>query len=96
MMKLKAHLLTQGMHGMVSQVEGLSKALNLSFRHHTIKLKPFWDFIPPRFSPISENLVKFDHKKISQVILDQANILDGNILSNPTAYMESLTDLFIK
>ena len=58
MMKLKAHLLTQGMHGMVSQVEGLSKALNLSFRHHTIKLKPFWDFIPPRFSPISENLVK--------------------------------------
>ena len=45
---------------------------------------------------ISENLINFDHKKISQVILDQANILDGNILSNPSAYMESLTDLFIK
>ena len=50
----------------------------------------------PMIVKISENLVKFDHKKISQVILDQANILDGNILSNPTAYMESLTDLFIK
>jgi molecular chaperone HtpG len=50
----------------------------------------------PMIVKISENLINFDHKKISQVILDQANILDGNILSNPTAYMESLTDLFIK
>ena len=50
----------------------------------------------PMIIKISENLNDFDHKKISQVILDQANILDGNILSNPTAYMESLTDLFIK
>jgi hypothetical protein len=45
---------------------------------------------------ISENLSTFDHKKVSQVILDQANILDGNILSNPSRYMESLTELFIK
>ena len=29
MSKLKALLLTQGMHGMISQVEGLAKALNL-------------------------------------------------------------------
>lgn len=50
----------------------------------------------PMIVKISENLINFDHKKISQVILDQANILDGNILSNPSAYMESLTDLFIK
>jgi len=28
MLELKAILLTQGMHGMVSQVEGLAKALN--------------------------------------------------------------------
>ena len=28
--------------------------------------------------------------------IHQANILDGNVLSNPTGYMESLTDLFIK
>jgi|TARA_B110000881_G_C18492885_1_gene472756 mitochondrial fission protein ELM1 len=57
MLKLKAHLLTQGMHGMISQVEGLSRALNLSFKHHTVNLKSFWKFIPPKFTFISENLL---------------------------------------
>ena len=57
MLKLKALLLTQGMHGMLSQVEGLSKALNLGFKHHTVKLKPFWNLLPPKFTPISENLL---------------------------------------
>ena len=50
----------------------------------------------PMIVKISENLNNFDHKKVSQIILDQANILDGNILSNPSSYMENLTDLFIK
>ncbi len=50
----------------------------------------------PMIIKISENLNNFDHKKISQIILDQANILDGNVLSNPVSYVESLTDLFIK
>jgi hypothetical protein len=45
MLKLKAHLLTQGMHGMISQAEGLSRALNLSFKHQTIKLKSIWNLI---------------------------------------------------
>ena len=58
MLELKAILLTQGMHGMVSQVEGLAKALGLTYKHQTIKLKPFWSFIPPKISPISENLVQ--------------------------------------
>ena len=57
MLKLKALLLTQGMHGMVSQVEGLAKALNLKFQHHTIKLKTFWNFVPPILTPVSENLL---------------------------------------
>ena len=57
MLELKALLLTQGMHGMVSQVEGLAKALKLNFKHQTIKLKPFWNLIPPKLSPISENLL---------------------------------------
>jgi mitochondrial fission protein ELM1 len=57
MLKLKAHLLTQGMHGMISQAEGLSNALNISFKHHTVKLKPFWNLIPPKLTPISENLL---------------------------------------
>ncbi len=50
----------------------------------------------PMIIKISENLSVFDHKKIARIILDQANILDGNVLSNPSGYMESLTDLFIK
>ena len=57
MLELKALLLTQGMHGMVSQTEGLAKALKLNFKHKKIKLKPFWNFIPPKFTPISENLL---------------------------------------
>jgi mitochondrial fission protein ELM1 len=57
MLKLKALLLTQGMHGMISQVEGLARALNLDFKHQTIKLKNFWNFIPPKFTPISENVL---------------------------------------
>ena len=50
----------------------------------------------PMIIKISESLTKVDHKKISNLLLDQANILDGNILSNPSGYIESLTDLFIK
>ena len=57
MLELKALLLTQGMHGMVSQVEGLAKALKLNYKHQNIKLKPFWNLIPPKFTPISENLL---------------------------------------
>ena len=58
MLELKALLLTQGMHGMVSQVEGLAKALGLSYKHQKIELKSFWNLIRPKISPISENLVK--------------------------------------
>jgi len=57
MLKLKALLLTQGMHGMISQVEGLARALNLDFKHQTIKLKNFWNFVPPKFTPTSENVL---------------------------------------
>ena len=69
MLELKAILLTQGMHGMVSQVEGLAKALNLNFKHQNIKLKTLWNYIPPKFSPISENLVKDKFVCDSKVII---------------------------
>ena len=58
MSKLKALLLTQGMHGMISQVEGLAKALDVDYTHQTIKLKKFWNYIPPKFTPISENILR--------------------------------------
>jgi mitochondrial fission protein ELM1 len=69
MLELKAILLTQGMHGMVSQVEGLAKALDLTYKHQTIKLKAFWNFIPPKISPISENLVKNKFVCDSKIII---------------------------
>ena len=68
MSKLKALLLTQGMHGMISQVEGLAKALNLNYKHQEIKLKKFWNFIPPFLTPISMSVLEsqfiFDSKVI--------------------------------
>ena len=50
----------------------------------------------PMITRLSGSLSKIDHKKLSLLLLDQANILDGNVLSNPTNYIESLTELFIK
>ena len=50
----------------------------------------------PMIINLSNNLTKIDHKKMSNLILDQANILDGNILSNPSGYLENLTEIFIK
>jgi len=58
MTKLKGILLTQGMHGMISQVEGLAKALNLDFTHHTVELNNFWKLIPPKITPISQKVFK--------------------------------------
>ncbi len=69
MLELKALLLTQGMHGMVSQVEGLAKALGLSYKHQKIELKSFWNLIPPKISPISENLVKNKFVCDSKIII---------------------------
>ena len=58
MLELKALLLTQGMHGMVSQVEGLAKALGLNFKHETIQPKKFWNIIPPKFTPVTESVLE--------------------------------------
>ena len=69
MLELKALLLTQGMHGMVSQVEGLARALGLTYKHQSIGLKPFWNLLPPKLTPISENLVKEKFVCDSKVII---------------------------
>ena len=53
MSKLKGILLTEGMHGMISQVEGLAKALDIEYTHHKVELNSFWKLIPPKFTPIS-------------------------------------------
>ena len=58
MTKLKGLLLTEGMHGMISQVEGLAKALDLDFIHEKIELNNFWKLIPPRFTPVKNFVFK--------------------------------------
>ena len=58
MRKLKGLLLTEGMHGMISQVEGLAKALDLDFIHEKIELNSFWKLFPPRFTPIKNFVFK--------------------------------------
>ena len=62
MTKLKGILLTQGMHGMISQAEGLAKALDINFTHYTVEPNSFWKVIPPKLTPISQNV----YKKINQ------------------------------
>ena len=58
MAKLKGLLLTEGMHGMISQVEGLAKALDLDFIHEKIELNSFWKLFPPRLTPIRDFVFK--------------------------------------
>ena len=58
MTKFKGLLLTEGMHGMISQVEGLAKALNLDFIHEKIELNSFWEFLPPKITPVKNFVFK--------------------------------------
>ena len=58
MSKLKGLLLTEGMHGMISQVEGLAKALDLNYFHEKVELNSFWNLIPPNFTPVKKFIFK--------------------------------------
>ena len=69
MNKLKGILLTQGMHGMISQVEGLAKALDIDFTHHTVELNNFWKIVPPKLTPISQTVYKkINHSDFDLII----------------------------
>ena len=73
MRKLKALLLTEGMHGMISQVEGMAKALDAEYIHKIIKLSFPWNLIPPKFTPISNIILKdkiyIDNNEIPDLII---------------------------
>ena len=58
MTKLKALLLTEGLHGMISQTEGLAKALNFDYIHEKIELSSFWKLIPTSFTPVKKFVFK--------------------------------------
>ena len=69
MSKLKGLLLTEGMHGMISQVEGLAKALDLNFLHEKIELNNFWKLIPSKFTPVKRFIFKNSIKENFDVII---------------------------
>jgi hypothetical protein len=43
---------------MISQVEGLAKALNADFQHRIVRLNWLWNYIPPKLSPVSRLILK--------------------------------------
>ena len=69
MSKLKGLLLTEGMHGMISQVEGLANALDLDFMHEKIELNNFWKLIPPKITPIQSFVFKNKIDKKYDIII---------------------------
>ena len=69
MTKLKGILLTEGMHGMISQVEGLAKALDLEFIHEKIELNNFWKLIPPLLTPAKEFVFKNKIEKNFDIVI---------------------------
>ena len=69
MTKLKGLLLTEGMHGMISQVEGLAKALDLEFIHEKIELNNFWKLIPPKITPVKNFVFKNKIKKNFDIVI---------------------------
>ena len=87
MTKLKGILLTEGMHGMISQVEGLAKALDIDFTHHKVELNHVWKFVPPNLSPISQNVFKkIDHDDFDVIISC------GRKSVIPSIYLKSTTN----
>ena len=69
MNKLKGLLLTEGMHGMISQVEGLAKALELEFIHEKIELNNFWKLIPPKITPTKSFVFKNKINKNFDIVI---------------------------
>ena len=69
MSKLKGLLLTEGLHGMISQVEGLAKALNLDYFHEKIELNNFWKLIPPSLTPVKKYVFKNNIDKEFDIII---------------------------
>jgi len=69
MTKLKGLLLTEGLHGMISQVEGLAKALDLDYSHEKIELNNPWILIPPLLTPVKQFVFKNRINKDYDVII---------------------------
>ena len=69
MNKLKGLLLTEGLHGMISQVEGLAKALDLDYFHEKVELNSPWNLVPPSLTPKKKFTFKNQINKEYDVII---------------------------
>ena len=69
MNKLKGLLLTEGLHGMISQVEGLAKALDLDYFHEKIVLNYPWNLVPPFLTPKKSFIFKNRIKKDFDIVI---------------------------
>ena len=69
MNKLKGLLLTEGLHGMKSQVEGLAKALDLDYFHEKIVLNYPWNLVPPFLTPKKSFIFKNRIKKDFDIVI---------------------------
>jgi uncharacterized protein len=75
MKKIDAWLLTEGAHGMISQVEGLAKSLNVNYQHKKINYNKLWSLFPPRFTPKNEFVFN-----CNEIINDKSNIQNPTLL----------------
>ena len=103
MSKLKGLLLTEGMHGMISQAEGLAKALDLDFIHEKIELNNFWKLIPPKITPVQSSVFKNNIKEKFDIVISCGRkstipslYLKKKIQKKNTEYPYSRSKSFIK
>ncbi len=68
------------MHGMISQVEGLAKALDLDFIHEKIEINNFWKLFPPKVTPVQDFVFKNKIDRFSSTSL-QPNVSNAQIES---------------
>ena len=54
---------------MISQVEGLAKALDLEFIHEKIELNNFWQLIPPKLTPVKSFVFRNNIDKKFDIII---------------------------
>ncbi len=71
---------------MISQVEGLAKALDLDYFHEKIELTSFWKMIPPKFTPISKSVFKNKIDKDYDMIIScgRKSVIPSIYLKNNT------------
>jgi mitochondrial fission protein ELM1 len=81
----RALLLTEGAHGMVSQAEGLAKALKLDFNHCFVNLKKPWKYFPINLVPVSKSVID---GKIPDQIENQVLISCGKNSIIPSLFLK--------